>query len=235
MLFVDEISFNGPLFVHHLSVRLQHLLGCSEPFGGILVIFAGDFYQLPPCNAPALGEALVEMAVHQGMPKAAQDAAEERERAKQVSKKKGKQRKAEPAVPEEEEAEHGADEARPSRFDSMSACARGTALFAKFRRHDLQQPMRVDASEKKYATWLSRFRDTDEAQPVPRALLAALRTLSAGDRKNPLWRFAPIGVLSNRERVHLNAAQAVRWSKYHDEPLFKWKLPLSCIAPYIHR
>ena len=245
VLFIDEISFNGPLFLHHLSVRFQHFLGNDLPFGGIVVILGGDFFQLPPCNAPQLCSAVVDQALFQHLPKAEQDQQVQQECAKEASKKqKGAAKKRATAPGNGAVGNFGAGgdstlgaggdgdgvEARPSRFDTMSACARGTDLFTKFRRLDLKQPMRTDPNEQQFAAWLGRFRDTDEARPVPRALLQGLKPVSPADRQSVLWRFAPHGVLSNRERVHLNAAQVLQWAKYHGVPVFKWKLPLSGIV-----
>lgn len=54
LLVLDEISMIGSPHVHHLDRRLQQYLGCTLPFGGLIVIFAGDFHQLKPVQAPAL-------------------------------------------------------------------------------------------------------------------------------------------------------------------------------------
>jgi hypothetical protein len=41
--------------LYSISARLAHALGePNEPFGGLNVIFAGDFAQLPPVSAKAL-------------------------------------------------------------------------------------------------------------------------------------------------------------------------------------
>ena len=285
VLFIDEISFNGPQFLHHLSVRLQHLVGDSTlPFGGVVVILAGDFYQLPPTNSIPLPEALVSQAVFEHLPQAEQDAMMQKEvvdRAKKAGAKERKQRAAaggaDPALEKgkekgrEKDKHEGPSPSRPdifepegkppsnkgskhkraaaggegggggedgdgqvaeepSRYDSMNAIARGTSLFQKFRRFDLKQPMRQDPTERPFAEWLSRFRKTGEAQPVPKELLTRLKLLSETDTRNVMWRFATHGVLSNRERMHLNQAMALDWARYHNVPLVKWRLPLGGIV-----
>jgi hypothetical protein len=59
---IDEISFLSTEVLHHLSRRLQQLLGCELPFGGLVVILGGDFHQLPAIGSP-LHRALVHTDV----------------------------------------------------------------------------------------------------------------------------------------------------------------------------
>ena len=47
-LFVDEISMIGCTLLLQIHEALVEAKGCTQPFGGISVIFAGDFAQLPP-------------------------------------------------------------------------------------------------------------------------------------------------------------------------------------------
>ena len=47
-LFIDEVSMIGCKLLHHISEALIQAKGNSSPFGGINIIFAGDFAQLPP-------------------------------------------------------------------------------------------------------------------------------------------------------------------------------------------
>ena len=47
-LFVDEVSMIGCEFLHNISCVLTDAKGKTTAFGGVNVIFAGDFAQLPP-------------------------------------------------------------------------------------------------------------------------------------------------------------------------------------------
>ncbi|MFZ9585170.1 MAG: hypothetical protein ACO280_09490, partial [Pseudohongiellaceae bacterium] len=47
-LVVDEISMMAGRQLDFLNFWLKRLRGCDEPFGGVQVIFLGDFMQLPP-------------------------------------------------------------------------------------------------------------------------------------------------------------------------------------------
>ncbi|KAF5335803.1 hypothetical protein D9611_009612 [Ephemerocybe angulata] len=47
-LIIDEVSMISLTFLHQINESLQHAKESEKPFGGINVIFLGDFAQLPP-------------------------------------------------------------------------------------------------------------------------------------------------------------------------------------------
>ena len=53
-LFVDEVSMIGSRFLCQISEALSNAKGNTSPFGGINIIFAGDFAQLPPVGDDCL-------------------------------------------------------------------------------------------------------------------------------------------------------------------------------------
>ena len=53
-LFVDEVSMIGCSLLLQIHEALVDAKGCTEPFGGMSVIFAGDFAQLPPVSQTKL-------------------------------------------------------------------------------------------------------------------------------------------------------------------------------------
>ena len=53
-LFIDEVSMIGCSLLLQIHEALVDAKGCTEPFGGVSVIFAGDFVQLPPVNQTKL-------------------------------------------------------------------------------------------------------------------------------------------------------------------------------------
>lgn len=50
VLIIDEISMLGGNFIASLDRLLQSARISSEPFGGIQIVFVGDFFQLPPVS-----------------------------------------------------------------------------------------------------------------------------------------------------------------------------------------
>ncbi|KAI9555071.1 hypothetical protein GHT06_017586 [Daphnia sinensis] len=61
VLFIDEFSMISPSFFTLLDKRLRQLkVRPDVPFGGIHVIFCGDFFQLPPVGTPTIYSTLNE-------------------------------------------------------------------------------------------------------------------------------------------------------------------------------
>jgi ATP-dependent DNA helicase PIF1 len=52
LLIIDEISMMSVELFEMLNTLGQTIRKSSRPFGGIQVVFCGDFYQLPPINSP---------------------------------------------------------------------------------------------------------------------------------------------------------------------------------------
>lgn len=65
-LFIDEVSMVGAELLHDISNALSIAKESSEPFGGINVIFAGDFYQLPPVGCTPLYASLESITSKEG-------------------------------------------------------------------------------------------------------------------------------------------------------------------------
>ena len=71
-LFVDEVSMIGCEMMHNISVALTEAKGKTSAFGGLSVIFAGDFAQLPPVGDVRLYKNMVTSALTSGTSKRAQ-------------------------------------------------------------------------------------------------------------------------------------------------------------------
>ena len=48
VVFIDEISMVGKNMFNYINLRLQEIMRCSQPFGGISIVAIGDLYQLQP-------------------------------------------------------------------------------------------------------------------------------------------------------------------------------------------
>ena len=60
VLVIDEISFVNATLLHHVNTRLQSLLENDAPFGGLVVLLAGDFHQKETTTGTAMHKALLE-------------------------------------------------------------------------------------------------------------------------------------------------------------------------------
>lgn len=50
MMLIDEISMVHPILLDKFDQVLKMIRECDEPFGGLMIIMAGDFFQLPAVN-----------------------------------------------------------------------------------------------------------------------------------------------------------------------------------------
>ncbi len=48
MLMTDEVSMVGRKFFDFINSRLQEIMDCKKPFGGLHVLLSGDIFQLRP-------------------------------------------------------------------------------------------------------------------------------------------------------------------------------------------
>jgi hypothetical protein len=75
-IFIDEISMVSCRQLYRISARLSQVFGvCDEPFGGINVLFAGDFAQLPPVGGSSLFSGFVGTQVDSALNINSQEAA----------------------------------------------------------------------------------------------------------------------------------------------------------------
>ena len=62
ILVIDEISQFTPVWLSVLNARLQQAMGNNKPFGGIVMIFMGDFMQIPPVAGYSIPRAMIKFA-----------------------------------------------------------------------------------------------------------------------------------------------------------------------------
>ena len=55
-LILDEVSMIGPKMLEEITKNLMIANNNTDIFGGIHILFCGDYYQLPPVNSKALYE-----------------------------------------------------------------------------------------------------------------------------------------------------------------------------------
>jgi hypothetical protein len=74
-IFIDEVSMMACHEMYKISAQLAKALNVFDmPFGGMNMIFAGDFAQLPPVGGASLFSDTVGTQLHAGLKPAAQEA-----------------------------------------------------------------------------------------------------------------------------------------------------------------
>ena len=75
-IFIDEVSMMSCQDMYKISAQLAKALNTSHlPYGGINIIFAGDFAQLPPVGGASLFSQAVGTQIHAGLKLAGQESA----------------------------------------------------------------------------------------------------------------------------------------------------------------
>ncbi|KAJ1448238.1 hypothetical protein M885DRAFT_590976 [Pelagophyceae sp. CCMP2097] len=111
--------------------------------------------------------------------------------------------------------------------DPNSATARGLRLLKRSRKFELTRIMRA-MSDPGFIAHPSQMRDTSIAKPVNKALVKNVaRPVTQADIANDAnWLLAPLGVLSQLERDHMNERRLHQWCRIFGLPLVRWRIPL---------
>ncbi|KAJ1448840.1 hypothetical protein M885DRAFT_537639 [Pelagophyceae sp. CCMP2097] len=111
--------------------------------------------------------------------------------------------------------------------DPTSATARGLRLLKRSRKFELTRIMRA-MSDPGFIAHQSQMRDTSIAKPVNKALVKNVaRPVTQADIANDAtWLLAPLGVLSQLERDHMNERRLHQWCRIFGLPLVRWRIPL---------
>ena len=118
----------------------------------------------------------------------------------------------------------GSRKKKKSPLAELTAESKGITTFEKFKRFTLSTTHRF--KDTVHADNMQAMRSTTAPHPVSRSFLESLKVRTEEEMKVAEIRFAPIGVVSNRERHAYNAAQALAFARYHGRVLVRWKLEL---------
>ena len=107
---------------------------------------------------------------------------------------------------------------------SETPLARGTLLFSKLQKFELDQQMRA-AEDESHTQHLNQMRSPGPGQNrVNRRKLLALQTITSEDfPQDPSWLTASLVVTSNKERFLINLLRSKHWSIKSGNRRFTWK------------
>jgi len=189
----DEGGVMDPVFLAVADIRLRQVLDSNHPFGGLPIGIIMDPNQLGPCGSTSLTEGLVKQHLRS-----------------QIVKIPYKERTAK----QNEIMRSIVRENKPTDLFEQ-----GCNLFRNFFRFHLRTQHRCDdASHMRIVTKMTRGVKLNMLD------LAQYKPLSSDDVSNPdsKWRFAPILVNTNRERLNICHHQALLFAKDHNTHVIRW-------------
>jgi hypothetical protein len=204
---IDEMSFLSAVDMYQIDQQLQRLTGhIGVPFGGVLVLFAGDFWQKGPPGAISLAKLLAKVSMWNSPQHAAA-----------LNTLPWKQHK---RFEWQVDAPTGGQ--RGLRLDPNSADALGLARFRSARRKELIIQNRV-ANDPDFRADLMYIRRLDVQQPVRQSFVDKLKPLTVQDAMlDPTWLFARVGGCGNMELDRINALQTAAFAKAYNLVHVTW-------------
>jgi hypothetical protein len=230
LFIVDEVSTLDAPSVGMIDRRLKQILESDEDFGGVSMLFVGDFNQLGPVLKIFIPKDMIEWARHVNKVSRAGSAGTQqraatgstlpataptadiatavRNKGGLVHRRQGKNGKK-------------ADFCSLNRYALGGMVHRGCSLLERATRVHLTEQQRSSEDEK-HSKFVQKLSD---GHPILLDDIRQYKRLSQEDVKHPNsgWMFAPILVSNNRERINIVRMQAIHYAKKHNTHVFKWK------------
>jgi hypothetical protein len=239
-LIVDEVSTIDSKIIALLDLRLQQVYANSHPFGGLPVLFAGDFNQLGPVRKIFIPKDMITYAIRlkKGGYTGKQKPSPKRKckTRKQVEPLKKlltstTYAKAEVILQNiaQQKKKKSKEEEDAARFKPDSLAYRGCWLFSNVIRYHLKEQKRLssDGSDenKDHAALIMKL---SKGETISWTDIANYKHLSRDDIQNTPedWKYAPVLVATNLERKNINAYKAQEWAKEHKTYVFRWRCDL---------
>ena len=199
MLIIDEISNVPPSLFHRVNQRLQQIMNCNLPFGGLNVMIVGDFLQKQPPASISLVKGLMHFAVSEDI----------------------KDKKIEsPFTPK---INQPYKDCFPSRNSMTSNTTLGLLLFEQFRLFSLSQQQRA-SEDHEHTEFLKKL--SSERKKICLHDFKIYKPLSANDLTKEFAN-ATFIVSTNRERLNIGYHMAQLYALKNKRPLLRWPLKIS--------
>lgn len=233
-MILDEVSTIDSKIIALINHQLQQVFGNDLPFGGVSVLFAGDFNQLGPVQKIFLPKDMMIYAKrNRRIRKQASASANSRnstQNSAQAPPPLKKQKFNAAAFEEAEQAFHETNIRRNkkqraqnkiARFRPASLAYTGCALFATFERFLLLEQQRA-VDDVQHCAFIKRLSKGNDILPED---IESLPHLSHEDiTNNPdEWKYAPTLVSTNLERLNICRFKAALWARDHKTYVFRWK------------
>lgn len=231
---VDEISTIDAPIIAMIDARLQRIMGVAEPFGGLAMLFVGDFNQLGAVKKTFLLDDMMAWAEYQ---KNLQKTIAPPNQPKATTNKRKKAQLEKSGVPLQVSAEkmlRGAKQRQArnkqakrsqkvntsiySRYSVRGLVHHGCRAFSKFERyHNTEQHRSDDPVHMRFVKKLAK------GDAITLKDLTRYKAFTKKEANDSEWKFAPILVTTNRERMAIIQKQSALFAQLHGTYVFKWR------------
>ncbi len=246
-IIIDEVSTIDARIIALLNYRLQNIMGNTLDFGGLPIIFVGDFCQLGPVQKVFLPSSMMTWAIRlyhkqsaasktKSIPKKAQCSPKPSSKSvptKRPAKTMPKKRKSKASLMssafkrqciqkyksvKKSAQQKTADDAKKCKPGSLTYI--GCSLLSKFHHFHLSEQMR--SKDPEHTDFVQHLSHGNKIE-VP--VILTYKKITKDDIETPggEWMFAPILVATNQERLNISRMKASLWAQQHQTYVFKWK------------
>ena len=223
-LIVDEISTIDTRIIALLDSRLQQIFNNKLPFGGVPIIFAGDFNQNGPVQKTFIPDDMIKLALCQQQIKQniqfqhAKKSTNKKTKpqtpkkitsvkaAKTFKKAQNKMKQKQKEISKDEQQANKVKQFHLSKLHYL-----GSALFAKFKRFHLEEQQR-SSDDNVHAAFVKKL---SQGKGISLQDIKHIKHLSNQDIDHDPqhWKFATHIVSTNAERINISSLKAKLWAK----------------------
>jgi hypothetical protein len=228
LVIIDEVSNISAKLMGIIDSRFRDVTGKDLPFGGVSILFFGDLSQLPPVKNISIARNSLELAASEASQVTAtkdrtdsgEDEQEPVPKRRKIINVPSKEKFRANQKDLKKKIEKSIDENRITQFGVYKAGSlhrAGAQVFSSLERYHLVDQKRIDDAE--HLAFLTKM---SKGVNISDGDLAKYRKLSRNDMAEG-WKFAPVLVSSNKERVNICYAKAKLFALDRGEHVFRWR------------
>jgi 23S rRNA maturation mini-RNase III len=229
LLIIDEVSTIDARLLALLDYRLQQITQNNLPFGGIMLLLAGDFNQLGPVykeffptTMTTYAQRLHKMNQLQNPPEPLTKDMIDQPVPKPITEYQGDWNNANKSLNEirKHKRKNQNTETRINELSPSTLAYKGCFLMSKaIRYHLLEQKRSLDDEHTKN---LNKCASGEQLTMEDIAIYPHLTTEDI-QTKSQDWKYAPILVATNHQRMNITQYKSKLWAKDNKTYVYKWK------------